>query len=201
MGASNAFDFSTAEEIWNEVRTVWKAVAGISYARLDGGGLQWPCPTEDHAGTTVLHGESFSLGKEAALRRIVPRDPGEGVSDEFPFVLITGRTLYHFNAGTMTGRSRNTVLHPHDFLEISPDDASRLGIVSGVSVRIRSRHGETTLVARVNPEMRQGELFCTFHDAATFVNKVTSGAHDSVVDTPEYKVTAVRLSKPVDAQA
>jgi formate dehydrogenase major subunit len=180
---------------------VWKGVAGISYARLDGGGLQWPCPTEDHPGTKVLHGESFSLGKQAMLRRIVPRDSGEDVSAEFPFTLITGRTLYHFNAGTMTGRSRNTVLHPHDFLDISPDDASRLGIVSGVSVSVRSRQGETTLVARVNPEMRPGQLFCTFHDPARFVNKVTSGERDNTVDTPEYKVTAVRLSKPVDAQA
>jgi len=195
MGAEKAFAFSSAEEIWNEVRTVWKAVAGISYSRIEHGGLHWPCPTEDHPGTRVLHGESFPSGKRAALQRIDHRPSREAVSEEFPFLLITGRNLYHFNAGTMTYRTQNAFLHRHDFLEISPQDTSRLGLGDGDLVKVYSRHGEAILVARVNSDMRQGELFCTFHEPATFVNHVTGPERDSIVDTPEYKVTAVHVEK------
>jgi formate dehydrogenase major subunit len=195
MGSGAAFEYTSAEQIWNEVRKVWKAVAGISYARIEAAGLQWPCPTEDHAGTRVLHGSSFPTGPRAVLQRVDHRPSREVVSDEFPFMLITGRTLYHFNAGTMTHRTANTELHPHDFLEIAPSDAARLSLANGASVTIRSRHGEATLVTRLNDNVREGELFCTFHDPTTFVNHVTSPDRDSIVSTPEYKVTAVQLAK------
>ena len=193
MGAGTGFTYQTAEEIWNEVRQVWKAVAGISYARIDRAGLQWPCPAEDHPGTRILHGETFPIGKRAALQRIDYRPTTETVSEEFPFLLVTGRTLYHFNAGTMTRRTQNAVLHPHDLLEMSPADGSRLQITDGVAVTIRSRHGEATLVTRLNPEIRPGELFCTFHDPQAFVNHLTSPHRDAIVNAPEYKVTAVQV--------
>lgn len=195
MGAEAGFTFQSAEEIWNEVRQVWKAVAGISYSRIDAAGLQWPCPTEEHPGTQILHGESFPIGKRAALQRIDYRPTTETVSDEFPFLLVTGRTLYHFNAGTMTQRTPNTVLHSHDFLEVSPVDGSRLELTDGVPVIIRSRHGEATLPTRINPDIRPGELFCTFHVPSVFLNHVTSPHRDSVVSAPEYKVTAVQVRK------
>ncbi len=195
MGTEAGFTFKSAEEIWNEVRKVWKAVAGISYSRIDDTGLQWPCPTEEHPGTQILHGESFPIGKRAALQRIDYRPTAETVSEDFPFLLVTGRTLYHFNAGTMTQRTLNAVLYPHDFLEISPADGSRLELTDGVPVTIRSRHGEATLPTRINPDVRPGELFCTFHDPSVFLNHVTSPHRDSVVSAPEYKVTAVQVRK------
>jgi formate dehydrogenase major subunit len=195
MGAGAAFSFSSAEDIWNEVRKVWKAVTGISYRRLESAGLQWPCPTEDHPGTQILHQETFPSGKRATLQCINHRSPQETVSAEFPFLLTTGRVLYHFNAGTMTYRTPNSILHPHDFLDISPEDAARLGLKNGMHVQVKSRYGEATLVARLNSGIRPGELFCTFHDPATFVNHVTSPYRDAVVSTPEYKVTAVQVKK------
>ncbi len=94
MGKSQLFNYNSAEEIWDEIRTVWPAGSGISYVRLDDGGLQWPCPGEDHPGTEVMHAESFPIGKTAALRRIPYRATKEVTSEEFPFLLITGRTLY-----------------------------------------------------------------------------------------------------------
>ncbi|MBI5759160.1 MAG: formate dehydrogenase subunit alpha [Planctomycetales bacterium] len=195
MGANTGFTLGSAEEIWNEIRQVWKAVAGISYSRLEAGGLQWPCPTEDHPGTTILHGESFPIGKRAALQRIEHRPTDETVTDEFPFLLSTGRTLYHFNAGTMTLRTPNAVLRPHDLLDMSPTDAARLELIDGAAVTIRSRHGEAMLPLRINSDIPPGELFATFHEPHVFLNHVTSPHRDSVVHAPEYKVTAVQVRK------
>jgi formate dehydrogenase major subunit len=193
MGVSQGFQFDSAEAIWNEIRAVWPAVAGISYARIEPAGVQWPCPSEDAPATEVLHAEMFPIGPRATLARIDHRPTSEVVSEEFPFLLVTGRTLFHFNAGTMTYRTANRILHPHDYLDIAPDDAEQLAIEDGANVLVRSRYGEATLVARHNPAVQQGQLFTTFHDPALFVNHLTSSHRDSRVSAPEYKVTAVRI--------
>ena len=193
MGKGDLFNFSTPEEIWDEVRSVWKAGAGISYTRMERGGLQWPCPAEDHPGTEILHQEAFSIGKRASLRPIEYKPTMEAADGEYPFVLITGRTLYQFNAGTMTSRTANTSLRPHDCLDISITDSKNLGLSDGQHVRIRSRYGEATLPIKIRESMRPGELFATFHTPEVFLNHVTSPLRDKYVGTPEYKVTAVRL--------
>jgi formate dehydrogenase major subunit len=195
LGKGAMFDFKSAEDIWNEVRLVWKAGSGISYERIDKAGLQWPCPSEDHPGTTILHSESFPIGKKAALKRIPYEPTDEIVSEEFPFLLTTGRTLYQFNAGTMTLRTKNIELHPADFLDIAPPDAAKLGILDGVKVRLRSAHGEAPLAVRINDAVKPGELFTTFHTAEVFLNNVTSPYRDKQTLAPEYKVTAVRIEK------
>lgn len=195
MGAGDKFAFNSPEEIWNEVRAVWKAGRGIAYDRIEHAGLQWPCPTDDHPGTEVLHGESFPIGKRAALRRIEFHATEETTSEEFPFLLTTGRTLYHFNAGTMTMRTKNKSLRPADFLDISPADAARLELRDGQPVRLRSRYGEATLPIKINQAVKTGELFTTFHTAETFLNFVTGPHRDGFVGAPEYKVTAVNLCK------
>jgi len=195
MGKGEFFAYESAEEIWGEVRTVWKSVAGITYPRIDKAGLQWPCPSEDHPGTTILHESSASSGKHFALRRIEYRPTVEAVTAEFPFLLVTGRTLYQFNAGTMTSRTKNSELCPVDSLDISAEDAADVGVRSGEHVRVRSRHGAALLPIRVNHVQKRGELFATFHDPAVFLNFLTSSQRDSVVGTPEYKTTAVRIEK------
>jgi formate dehydrogenase major subunit len=95
----------------------------------------------------------------------------------------------------MTLRTENVVLLPTDFLEMSPDDAARLGVRTGDSVRIVSRYGEAVLPARVEPIVKRGQLFTTFHDPKVFTNRVTSSFRDRTTSTPEYKVTAVRVEK------
>jgi formate dehydrogenase major subunit len=100
LGKGEFFNFHSAEGIWTEARAVWPAGQGITYGRIEHGGLQWPCPTEAHPGTEVLHGETFPIGKRAALRRVDYRPTAEAVSEDFPFLLVTGRNLYQFNAGT-----------------------------------------------------------------------------------------------------
>jgi formate dehydrogenase major subunit len=195
LGKGDLFNYHSAEEIWNEVRRVWKAGSGISYKRIDQRGLQWPCPSDDHPGTQTLHGESFPIGKKAALRRLPYRATPEVITEEFPLLLTTGRTLYQFNAGTMTRRTRNVELHPADFLDISPQDAERLKVRDGEKVQLRSRYGDACLPVRFNVAVKPGELFATFHTAEVFLNKITSPYRDHYVLAPEYKVTAVRIEK------
>jgi len=195
MGKGDLFNYESAEGIWNEVRRVWKAGSGISYDRIDQAGIQWPCPLDDHPGTQILHGESFPIGKKAALRRIPYQATLEVATEEFPFLLTTGRTLYQFNAGTMTLRTHNKELHPADFLDMAAVDAERLELRDGEKVQLRSRYGNANLPVRINSNLKQGELFATFHTAEVFLNNVTSPYRDRYVLAPEYKVTAVRIDK------
>ena len=195
MGKGEFFDFHSSREIWNEIRSVWKVGSGITYERIEQAGLQWPCPSEEHHGTQVLHTETFPIGKRAALRRVEYRPTTEMTTEDFPFLLVTGRTLYHFNAGTMTLRTANTKLHPTDFLDVSPEDAQRLELREGDRVKVLSHYGEAVLPVRISSSVKPGELFATFHTAEAFLNYVTSPHCDSYVKTPEYKVTAVRIEK------
>lgn len=195
MGFEEQFNFHSAEEIWNEVRAVWKAGAGISYDRIEHAGLQWPCPDEDHPGTTILHTGSFPHGRRAPLKRVEFTATAETQTGEFPFLLTTGRTLYQFNAGTMTMRTPNARLRETDTLDIAPADAARLNLSEGDRVRVRSRHGEAAIQLRIDPRVKSGELFATFHVAEVFLNQLTSPHRDNVVMTPEYKVVAVAVER------
>ena len=196
MGKGEFFNFQSAEEIWNEVRAVWKGGFGITYERLEKAGLQWPCPSEVHPGTKVLHTETFSNGERASLRRIEYVPTPERCDDDFPFMLTTGRTLYQFNAGTMTMRTPNSLLRPTDYLDISQADAARLGLIDGETVSLRSRcGGEAVLPVKITSAVKPGELFTTFHTSEVFLNRVTGPHRDRFVQTPEYKVTAVRIKK------
>ena len=195
MGFGEQFAFDSPESIWEEVRKVWKAGAGISYERIEQHGLQWPCLDDAHAGTKRLHAQTFPHGDRASFSPIEYVPSPETTNEEFPFMLNTGRTLYQFNAGTMTQRTPNAELRPTDLLDIAPADAERLGIGAGEAVRITSRYGAATLPARLDPGVREGELFTTFHDPRVFTNRVTSPHRDRVVGAPEYKLTAVRVER------
>lgn len=195
MGHGSQFDFASAEAIWDEVRRVWKGGAGISYARIESQGLQWPCPSEDHPGTSILHKDSFPSGMTAPLVRIDFHATPEATNEEFPFLLTTGRTLYQFNAGTMTMRTGNAQLRGTDTLDIAPDDLERLRLRDGDRVRVRSRHGAAELPIRSDARLQSGELFATFHATDVSLNQLTGPHRDDHVQTPEYKVVAVSLEK------
>jgi formate dehydrogenase major subunit len=195
MDCAGAFSFESAEQIWNEIRSVWPAGAGISYPRLDRGGIQWPCPSDDHPGTAFLHAGRFVGGDRATLRPVEYRPSSEATSDGYPLRLITGRKLYQFNAATMTGRTPNLELQPTDALDVSPQDAAAYGLSSGDRALVRSRHGQATLTVQVAEQVSPGEVFATFHGSDTFVNRVTGHGRDPMTHTPEYKVTAVQLTK------
>ncbi len=195
MGFAEDFAFESPEDIWNEVRAVWPPGYGITYERIENAGIQWPCPDVDHPGTEILHGESFSNGVKAALRRIKFRPTKEVVSEDFPFLLTTGRVLEQFNAGTMTMRTPNRELRPTDLLMISKADSTRLSISGGESVRLKSNYGEAVLPVEITDKVKNGELFASFHDPKVFLNYATGPTRDRFTQAPEFKVTAVRIEK------
>jgi formate dehydrogenase major subunit len=195
MGKREFFDLHSAGAVWDEVRSVWPAAAGITYKRIEESGLQWPCLSEDDPGTEVLHAGAFEKGERTELRRIRYRPTSETVSEEFPFLLTTGRTLYQFNAGTMTARTSNSGLRPTDLLLLNPLDGERLNLSNGDSVSLTSRYGKVIVPVALSTDVKQGELFATFHTPAIFLNRVTSSNRDRYVRSPEYKVVAVRVEK------
>jgi formate dehydrogenase major subunit len=193
MGHGAHFASSSAETVWNEVRSLWPAVAGISYARIERQGLQWPCRDADDPGMATLHATAFAGRPRATLACIDYRPSTERTDAEYPLLLSTGRVLQQFNVGTMSGRSAQQPLRPTDTLDMHPADARALAFVDGESVRVQSRHGEACLPLRITDTVQPGQLFATFHDPARRVNCLTGSIRDGASGTPEYKVTAVRV--------
>jgi formate dehydrogenase major subunit len=195
------FDFKNPEEIWNEVRALCVGARGMTYARLNEGGLQWPCPDEQHPGTAILHREAFPSGPRAPLVAVEYRETDELLSPEYPFTLMTGRSLYQFNAGTMTGRTLNNELRSSDVLDMSPGDAERLGFSERQLVRVKSRYGSAVLPVCVNGAICAGQLFATFQTPGIRLNTLTGPHRDGQAGTPEYKVTAVQVEPAEEAVA
>ena len=187
------FSYSSAEQIWDEMRSLCEGGRGMTYPRLEAGGLQWPCPSIDHPGTPILHAGAFASGARAVLQPIDYRPSPEITSPEFPLLLNTGRCLYQFNAATMSGRTPNIDLRPSDLLEMSPVDSAAGGFHDGDRARIVSRYGSAVVPIHVTDAVAPGQLFATFHTPAIRMNAVTGPHRDAVVGTPEYKLTAVRV--------
>ena len=203
MGQGEHFAYQSAEDIWNEVRSLWPDAAGISYARMDQlGGLQWPCVSETDPGTGTLHTDHFTHGKTTALRRIEYVAPPILTTKEFPFLLTTGRNLYQYNAATQTARTPNDSIHSTDYLQLSPTDATKLGLNDGETVRLRSEQGSADLPVKISDHVKDGEVYTTFHSTRVFLNQITTSHRDRYTKTPEYKITAVRIEKlePVAAK-
>ncbi|MEV0702822.1 formate dehydrogenase subunit alpha [Saccharopolyspora sp. NPDC050389] len=182
-----------------ECASLTPVFAGLSHQRLEAeGSLHWPCPASDRPGEAVLYLDRFATpdGKAAlAARPYLP--PGEQPGADFPFLLITGRRLVHYNTGSMTRRTANLELLPAETLEIHPSDAARLDIPGGTDVIITSRWGQTTLTAHPTTDVAPGQVFAAFHFPTASVNELTSPHTDTATDCPEYKVTAVHIQPVV----
>ena len=192
---SDRMDVSKAEDVFNEVAQAWPAIAGINYKRLEGNGIQWPCPTEDHPGTPVLFENGFPRGL-ASFTPITWRNAEELPDDEYPFILTTGRVLYQYHTGTMTRRS--PVLENADrgpIVEMNPEDAERLQIKDGEQVHVTSRRGSITLPVLVTDGISPGVTFIPFHYKEAAANLLTNDALDPDCKIPEAKVCAVKVEK------
>ncbi len=188
-------DYVSPEAIFDEMRKLTPSYAGITYKRLEQGGIQWPCPLEEHPGTPILHIGKFSrgLGKFSAVDY---RDPAELPCEEYPFILTTGRVTAHYHTGTMTRRSWGlNGAHPEESLEINPVDAENLGIKDGEPVRVTTRRGSLVTKAQVTTRVSPGLTFITFHFTEAPGNILTNSAADPVSKTPEFKVCAVKVEK------
>ncbi len=187
--------YNSASEIMDEIAKVTPSYAGISYARLEEGSLQWPCPTADHPGTKFLHGGKFARG----LGKFHPVDyiaPDEMPDEEYPLVLSTGRRRYHYHTGTMSQRTGALeVFYPEEFLEISCEDAEKLGICDGEKVKVTSRRGSVEVAAWITDRVVPGLVFTSFQYPDVPINKLTNAAFDPISKIPEYKVCAVKVEK------
>jgi formate dehydrogenase alpha subunit len=190
-----AMSYDSAAQIMDEIATVSPIYGGMSYERLEGEGLQWPCPDKTHPGTKFLHKDKFSrgLGKFSAIQF---REPAEWPDEDYPFILTTGRLLFHFHTGTMTRRAKAINEHvPEGRVEISLEDAQKLGIRDGEKVKVSSRRGEIEIKAQVGDRVGPGVVFIPFHFAEAAANRLTNSELDPIAKIPELKVCAVRVEK------
>jgi formate dehydrogenase alpha subunit len=204
MGAKGAFEFTSAKEIFEEIRRCVPQYAGISYERLEKAvaGIHWPCPTEDHPGTPTMFTEKFNTPDGKG--HLVPaafKPPAEIPDEEYPFVLSTGRVIFHYHTGSLTGRADSLKGELSDaFLQINPVDAEGLKIRDGESVQASSRRGTIRVKARLSDEVPPGLTFVPFHFAATAANVLTNPAFDPACKMPEFKVCAIKIEKTESVQ-
>ena len=189
------WDYSHPEEIMAEIAALTPTFHGVTYAKIEQqGSVQWPCNAEAPDGTPIMHRREFVRGKGYfALTEYVPTD--ERANRRFPLLLTTGRILSQYNVGSQTRRTDNSAWHPEDVLEIHPQDAEERGIRDGDWVGIQSRIGDTVLHARVTGRVKPGVVYTTFHHPVSGANVITTDNSDWATNCPEYKVTAVQVSK------
>lgn len=189
------FDFAHPSEIMSEIARLTPSYGGITYQRLDSGGLQWPCPLEDHPGVQYLHAEMFSRGK-GRFAGLSYRPSMELPNEDYPLLLTTGRSLFHFHTGSMTRKTKGlNELKSGEEAQINPQDAKALGISTGDKVFVVSRRGRVLASANVTDNVMPGVIFMTFHFAESATNLLTNPAYDPVSQTPEFKVCAVKVEK------
>jgi formate dehydrogenase alpha subunit len=192
----NGMNYASPNEVMDEIAKLTPIYGGITFDRLEGAGLQWPCPTKDHPGTKYLHKDKFTRGL-GLFTPVEYKPPAEQIDDSYPFILTTGRLLYQFHTGTMTRKSPTLVIQaPDGYVEINPKDAKKLGVNDGENIKVKSRRGEIVIKAKVTDKVQPGTVFIPFHYAETAANKLTIAALDPKAKIPEFKVCAVRLEKP-----
>lgn len=192
---ARGFDFENPSHIMDEIAELTPSYGGISYERLEKGGLQWPCPTKKHPGTRILHTQQFTRGKG----RFMPleyKPPAELPDDDYPLVLTTGRNLFQYHTGTMSRKVAGlNRFKSEEEVEISPDDARSLKLNDGDRVRVTSRRGHVTAKAKITDVSSPGVVFMTFHFAESPTNILTNPVLDPVSRIPELKVCSVRIEK------
>jgi predicted molibdopterin-dependent oxidoreductase YjgC len=187
--------FQSAEEVMREIARVTPSWRGVTYPRLEGAGLQYPVPTDDSAGTSFLFDDGFPTADGKGV--FVPvqyAPPVELPDDEYPFVMNTGRQLYHWHTGTMTRRASGLdQREPTPTVEIHPDDARELGLEDGDLVRLTSRRNTMVSSCRISERVARGQVFVPFHFREAAANLLTNPVLDPYAKMAELKCCAVRL--------
>jgi formate dehydrogenase alpha subunit len=183
-------------EIFREIGQAWPAMAGMSYARLEDGGLQWPCPTSDHPGTQFLFKGGFPRGK-GRFTLVTYKPSIELTNQEYPLILTTGRQLFQYHTGSMTRRVKAIdTVSPEAYVEINAEDARLLSVKDGTMVKVSSRRGSISVKAVVSKRPAKGVVFIPFHFKEAAANMLTSGSSlDPVAKIPSFKVSAVKIEK------
>jgi len=187
--------YNSAAEIMDEIARLTPTFTGVSFAKLDAAGsLQWPVNDAAPNGTPTMHIGKFVRGKgRFMITDYVPTE--ERSTRMFPLILTTGRILSQYNVGAQTRRTENVTWHPEDVLEIHPHDAEERGVAEGDRVSLGSRIGATTLTATITDRVPVGVVYTTFHHPVTGANVITTEYSDWATNCPEYKVTAVQVTR------
>ena len=191
-------NLNTASDVWDEMRRLAPILTGISYERLDNeGGIQWPCPSEDHPGTQYLHKDEMDSGIPGYFAPVDHIPPAEETDSEYPIILTTGRRRSTYHTGTQTGRASGFgLLVPSEMAEVNPDDADQLELSDGEIVTIASRRGSVEVPIKITDKSPHGTIFMSFaFPELTQTNRLTSDAYDFITETPEFKACAVRIDK------
>jgi formate dehydrogenase alpha subunit len=188
---------TTPAAAWDEMAALTPTFAGISHARLEREqAVHWPCYSADDPGAARLYIDGFATAGGRALLAAIPyAPPGEEADAEYPILLVTGRRLEHYNSGSMTRRSDTLALVPQEHLDLNPEDAGPLGLAEGDRARVASRRGEIEAGVHVTDRVAPGQAFMAFHFPDALANRLTSQEVDGVTSCPEYKLTAVRVSR------
>ena len=195
MGCAGQFCYDDPGQIMSEIARLSPSYGGISFERLDGNGLQWPCPNMEHPGTGYLHKGQFTRG--LGKFNVVDYRPSMELPDEeYPFILTTGRVLCQYHTGTMTRKVGDlNRLRSEELVEMNPHDALTLGIEDGELIEVASRRGAVRAKAMTTEKSPAGVVFMTFHFSETPTNVLTNPALDPIAKIPELKVCAVKISK------
>lgn len=202
MGYEKQFPYQSAEDIFNEIAKVTPSYGGMTYARLEKPeALHWPCPTAEHPGTPILHKEKFSHPDGLGIFTPIEWKPQAEVPDaEYPFLLTTGRCIWHWHTGSMTRRSPDLEREePTGWVEINPEDAKALGIADKEMLKVSSRRGDIRIGARVTKTIKKGVVFIPFHFIECAANILTINALDPVAKIPEFKACACKIEKIKEA--
>ncbi|HWQ19162.1 MAG TPA: formate dehydrogenase subunit alpha [Methanotrichaceae archaeon] len=187
--------YSSPADIMEEISSVTPIYGGMHYDRLGRAGLQWPCLDRDHPGTGILHAQKFSSGL-GRLRAVEHRGPMEMPDQEYPFMLTTGRSLYHFHTGTMTRRVSLLEREvPSPVVDMNPEDSKTLGIRNGQMVQVETRRGRIVAEARITFQVPVGVIFMPIHFEEAPANKLTGDALDPSSKIPEFKASAARIRR------
>jgi formate dehydrogenase major subunit len=196
MGSSE-FDYLKPNEIMQEISQVTESYAGINYSRIEENGIQWPCTNVDSKGTKFLYHNQFNTSNGKG--RFLPleyRESDELPDDEYPLILTTDRSLYHYHTSTMTRKVEGlNFLHKNESLMINPVDAEKLSIRDGDLVKISSRRGSTKVIAKITDILKPGVVSMTFHFFESPTNELTNAALDPISKIPETKICSVKVSK------
>jgi formate dehydrogenase alpha subunit len=185
--------YSFIEEVFQEIGSVWQAVAGITYSRIENKGIQWPCPTVEHPGTPYLFKGGFPRGKAAFT--VVEYKPSKELPDNrYPFLLSTGRHLFHYHTGTMIRKGDDlSNIAPQAYIELNPEDAKGLNITDGERVKVSSRRGSIEIKVKISDRVAKGRVFIPFHYREAAANVLTNTILDPVSKIPELKVCAIKI--------
>ncbi len=189
-------DYNSEEEIFNEIAALSPQISTLTYKKLEKyGSLLWPVDKDNENGTKILHKDEF-LNKKGKffITNYIPNP----VFDEYPYILTTGRNLYHYNSSNQTRRTKNNVFYNSDYLEINPQDASKFDIHENDLVEVESENAKVTLKAKITDKIKPGVLYTTFHFIHPKTNALLTENTDWAVDTPEYKFTRVKIKKSND---